>query len=64
VRLTFLGAAGDVTGSCDLAQAGGARFLIDCGMVQAGRLAARPGWPARVPAIGDTAEIRAATPGA
>jgi metallo-beta-lactamase family protein len=34
LKLTFLGAAGEVTGSCLLVEAGGARFLIDCGMFQ------------------------------
>ena len=34
MRLTFLGAAGEVTGSCYLVEAGDARFLIDCGMFQ------------------------------
>ena len=32
--LTFLGAAGGVTGSCHLVEAAGARFLLDCGMFQ------------------------------
>jgi len=34
VRLTFLGAAGGVTGSCTLVEGGGARLLVDCGMFQ------------------------------
>ncbi len=34
MRLTFLGAAGEVTGSCLLVQAGAVRFLVDCGMFQ------------------------------
>ncbi len=34
VQLTFLGAAGEVTGSCLLVQAAGARFLVDCGLFQ------------------------------
>jgi metallo-beta-lactamase family protein len=37
VRLTFCGAAGEVTGSCYLFEAAGARFLVDCGMFQGGR---------------------------
>jgi metallo-beta-lactamase family protein len=41
MRLRFLGAAGEVTGSCFLVEAGGARFLVDCGMFQGGALAAR-----------------------
>lgn len=34
MKLTFLGAAGEVTGSCLLVEAGAVRFLIDCGMFQ------------------------------
>jgi metallo-beta-lactamase family protein len=41
VRLTFLGAAGEVTGSSLLVESGAARFLIDCGMFQGGREAPR-----------------------
>lgn len=37
IRLTFHGAAGDVTGSCYLLETGRARILIDCGMFQGGR---------------------------
>ncbi|MGB0581352.1 MAG: MBL fold metallo-hydrolase [Limisphaerales bacterium] len=36
-RLTFHGAAGDVTGSCYLLETDHARILIDCGMFQGGR---------------------------
>jgi metallo-beta-lactamase family protein len=36
MRLGFLGAAGEVTGSCTLVEAGGVRFLVDCGMFQGG----------------------------
>lgn len=39
MQLTFLGAAGEVTGSCYLVEAGGVRFLIECGMRQGGALA-------------------------
>lgn len=37
MKLTFLGAAGEVTGSCFLLETEGVRFLIDCGMFQGGR---------------------------
>ncbi len=37
MRLSFLGAAGEVTGSSFLVDAGGVRFLVDCGMFQGGR---------------------------
>jgi metallo-beta-lactamase family protein len=41
LRLIFHGAAGEVTGSCYLVEAGGARFLVDCGMFQGGAEAER-----------------------
>ncbi len=34
VKLTFLGAAGNVTGSCCMVECGGSRVLVDCGMFQ------------------------------
>jgi metallo-beta-lactamase family protein len=37
VKLTFLGAAGEVTGSCYLVETDELAFLVDCGMVQGGR---------------------------
>jgi len=37
MRLTFLGAAGEVTGSSYLVETGEVRFLVDCGMFQGGR---------------------------
>jgi metallo-beta-lactamase family protein len=37
VRLTFLGAASEVTGSCYLVDTGAVKFLVDCGMFQGGR---------------------------
>ncbi len=36
MKLSFLGGVGEVTGSCTLVEAGGARFLVDCGMFQGG----------------------------
>ena len=36
MRLSFLGGAGEVTGSCTLVEAGEVRFLVDCGMFQGG----------------------------
>lgn len=41
MQLTFLGAAGEVTGSSYLVETGNNRFLIDCGMFQGGRNADR-----------------------
>jgi metallo-beta-lactamase family protein len=38
-RLTFRGAAGEVTGSCYLVELGDRRCLLDCGMFQGGRAA-------------------------
>ncbi len=35
--ITFLGAAGEVTGSCFRVDCPGGRFLVDCGMFQGGR---------------------------
>ncbi|MFO6216346.1 MBL fold metallo-hydrolase, partial [Pseudomonas aeruginosa] len=40
MKLSFLGAAREVTGSCFLVEAANVRFLVDCGMVQGGRIAA------------------------
>ncbi|GMU68156.1 MAG: Ysh1p: subunit of polyadenylation factor I [Steroidobacteraceae bacterium] len=36
MRLSFLGAAREVTGSCFLVETADVRFLVDCGMVQGG----------------------------
>lgn len=41
MRLSFLGAAGEVTGSCFLVDTGAVRFLVDCGLFQGGREAER-----------------------
>ncbi len=41
MRVTFYGAAGEVTGSCFLVETAEARFLVDCGMFQGGRDAVR-----------------------
>jgi metallo-beta-lactamase family protein len=41
MRITFHGAAGEVTGSCFLVETGEVRFLVDCGMFQGGRDAGR-----------------------
>ena len=41
MRLTFHGAAGEVTGSCFLVDTGEVNFLVDCGMFQGGRTAER-----------------------
>lgn len=37
MRITFIGAAREVTGSCFLVEGAGVRFLVDCGMHQGGR---------------------------
>ncbi len=37
MRISFFGAAGEVTGSCMLVETGDVRFLVDCGMFQGGR---------------------------
>ncbi|MFN3630945.1 MAG: MBL fold metallo-hydrolase RNA specificity domain-containing protein [Casimicrobiaceae bacterium] len=48
MKLTFLGAAREVTGSCFLVETEHCRFLVDCGMVQGDRQAIeknRRPWP-------------------
>lgn len=39
IRLTFLGATGQVTGSCYLLETSAQRILLDCGMFQGGKAA-------------------------
>jgi metallo-beta-lactamase family protein len=36
LKITFLGAAGEVTGSCYLVDTRSVRFLVDCGLFQGG----------------------------
>ena len=48
--IQFLGAAGEVTGSCHLLRAAGKKILLDCGMIQGGReedARGEPSWPFR-----------------
>lgn len=45
MKLTFIGAAHEVTGSCHLLQAAGKTILIDCGMEQGPDLYENPGLP-------------------
>jgi metallo-beta-lactamase family protein len=48
MELTFLGAAGRVTGSCYLLTVNGHRFLLECGQIQGGRAEEalnREAWP-------------------
>lgn len=34
--IQFLGAAGEITGSCHLLRAAGKKILLDCGLIQGG----------------------------
>ena len=45
MKLTFVGAAHEVTGSCHFLQAAGKNILIDCGMEQGPDLYENPGLP-------------------
>ena len=45
MKLTFIGAAHEVTGSCHFLQAAGKNILIDCGMEQGPDLYENPGRP-------------------
>src|SRR5437588_772875 len=44
VRLTFLGAAGTVTGSRYLLEANGRRILVDCGLFQGAKAIRQRNW--------------------
>jgi metallo-beta-lactamase family protein len=50
LRLQFLGAAQNVTGSCHMLEVAGARILVDCGMYQERELKSRNWDPLPVPA--------------
>jgi metallo-beta-lactamase family protein len=49
IKLTFLGAAQSVTGSCYLVEAGNARFLVDCGIYQEREFTERNWTPFPIP---------------
>jgi metallo-beta-lactamase family protein len=49
IKLTFLGAAQSVTGSCYLVEAGNFRFLVDCGLYQERKLQGRNWEPLPIP---------------
>lgn len=51
MKLTFVGAAHEVTGSCHLLQAAGKNILIDCGMEQGPNLYENPGLPIPEPDV-------------
>lgn len=51
LKLTFVGAAHEVTGSCHLLQAAGKNILIDCGMEQGPNLYENPGLPIPEPDV-------------
>ena len=45
MKLTFIGAAHEVTGSCHFLQVAGKNILVDCGMEQGPDLYENPGLP-------------------
>jgi metallo-beta-lactamase family protein len=49
IRLTFLGAAQSVTGSCYLVESGNFRFLVDCGLYQEREFGGRNWRPFPIP---------------
>lgn len=57
MEIEFFGAAGEVTGSCHILRVGNRTLLLDCGLIQGGRDAARrnrvdfPFDPARIDAV-------------
>lgn len=51
MELSFLGASGEVTGSCFLLRTESVRFLVDCGLFQGGREAAGKNKRALVSAV-------------
>src|ERR1700690_283780 len=49
-KITFLGAAGTVTGSKYLVEAGGKRLLVDCGLFEGSKMLTQRNWdPPPVP---------------
>ena len=57
MKLTFVGAAHEVTGSCHFLQTAGKNILIDCGMEQGPDLYENPGLPIPEMCIRDSAHI-------
>ena len=47
MKITFLGAAHEVTGSCTLVETGNVKFLVDCGMVQGMDIYQNPDLPVK-----------------
>ena len=56
MKVTTLGAAGQVTGSCHLIEVGNAKYLVDCGLFQGGRKTEELNW---APWAFNPAEIKA-----